>query len=326
MDLGARYGAAVAAGSIHLQSSQVHFGWSRDHPPLTVVASGSELVVETQDASGGQLGPGATAASVAALDFQRINPIGGPVFVEGAHPGDTLQVDILTVEPGPYGWTAIIPGFGLLADQFPDPWVHGWELGARGTAAFVDGVTVPIQPFCGVLGVAPAEPGLHSVIPPRRVGGNMDTRQLGPGATLYLPVEVEGALFGVGDTHAAQGDGEVCGTAIEAAMTVALRLTVRPDLHVEAPEFDVTRPLERPGAATAGYHATTGVAPDLMAAARQSVERMIVFLGRRFGLSPESAYALCSVAVDLRLSEVVDAPNWVVSAFLPLDLFASGSP
>jgi acetamidase/formamidase len=154
----------------------------------------------------------------------------------------------------------------------------------------------------------------------------MDTRQLGPGATLYLPVEVEGALFGVGDTHAAQGDGEVCGTAIEAAMTVALRLTVRPDLHVEAPEFDVTRPLERPGAATAGYHATTGVAPDLMAAARQSVERMIVFLGRRFGLSPESAYALCSVAVDLRLSEVVDAPNWVVSAFLPLDLFASGSP
>jgi acetamidase/formamidase len=263
---------------------------------------------------------------VAALDFQPINPVGGPVFVEGAHPGDTLQVDILTVEPGPYGWTAIIPGFGLLADQFPDPWVHVWELGASGTAAFMDGVTVPIQPFCGVLGVAPAEPGLHSVIPPRRVGGNLDTRQLGPGATLYLPVEVEGALFGVGDTHAAQGDGEVCGTAIEAAMTVALRLTVRPDLHVDTPEFDVTRPLERSGAATAGYHATTGIAPDLMAAARQSVERMIVFLGRRFGLSPESAYALCSVAVDLRLSEVVDFPNWVVSALLPMDLFGTGSP
>jgi acetamidase/formamidase len=149
----------------------------------------------------------------------------------------------------------------------------------------------------------------------------MDTRQLGPGATLYLPVEVEGALFGVGDTHAAQGDGEVCGTAIEGAMTVALRLTARHDLAIDTPEFDVTRPLERPSAAAAGYHATTGVGPDLMEATRQSIERMIAYLQSRHGLSAEEAYALCSVAVDLRLSEVVDIPNWVVSAFLPNDVF-----
>jgi acetamidase/formamidase len=149
----------------------------------------------------------------------------------------------------------------------------------------------------------------------------MDTRQLGPGATLYLPVEVEGALFGVGDTHAAQGDGEVCGTAIEAPMTVALRLTVRRDLEIDAPEFDVARPLERPAAAAAGYHATTGIGPDLMGAARQSVERMVAYLECQHDLSREQAYALCSVAVDLRISEVVDAPNWVVSAFVPQDLF-----
>ena len=159
--------------------------------------------------------------------------------------------------------------------------------------------------------------------PAPRVGGNLDTRQLGPGTTLYLPVEVDGALFGVGDTHAAQGDGEVCGTAIEGAMTVTLRLSVRRDLEVDTPEFDVTTPLERPTAAAAGYHATTGIGPDLMQATRQSLTRMIAYLERSYDLGPEAAYALCSVAVDLRISEVVDPPNWVVSAFFPKDLFAS---
>jgi len=285
------------------------------------VVSGAEVTVETMDASGGQLGPGSDHSSVRTLDFDLVNPVCGPVFVEGARPGDVLQVDILAVQPGSYGWTALIPGFGLLADRFEGPWLHVWEI-EGGKAIFTDRVRVPVQPFCGVIGVAPAAPGLHSVIPPRRVGGNMDTRQLGPGATLYLPVEVEGALFGVGDTHAAQGDGEVCGTAIEGTMDVALRLSVRRDFHIEAPEFDVTRPLERPEAAAAGYHATTGVGPDLMGCVRDSIERMIAHLERQYGLSPEQAYALCSVAVDLRLSEVVDAPNWVVSAFLPKDLFA----
>ena len=311
----------MATASLHLMRTQSHLGWNRDFEPVLSVRSGSEVTVETQDASGGQLGPGSTSPSVAELDFERVNPVCGPIFVEAAHPGDVLQVDILAVEPESYGWTAIVPGFGLLADQFPDPWVHIWDLQEKG-ASFADGITVPLQPFCGVLGVAPGELGTHSVLPPRRVGGNMDTRQLGPGTTLYLPVEVEGALFGVGDTHAAQGDGEVCGTAIEGPMTVSLRLSVRRDLQIETPEFDVTRPLERASAAEAGYHATTGVAADLMAATRQSVERMIVYLGNHHGLDPERAYALCSVAVDLRISEVVDAPNWVVSAFLPKDLFA----
>ncbi len=309
--------------TLHMTGTQVHYGWNRDHPAAVSVASGTEVTVETKDASGGQLGPGSDHGSVAGLDFDLINPVSGPVFVEGAHAGDVLRVDILAVEPGAFGWTALIPGFGLLADRFPDPWQHAWEL-ENGEAIFTDQFRVPLQPFCGVLGGAPSEPGLHSVIPPRRVGGNMDTRQLGPGTTLYLPVEVEGALFGVGDTHAAQGDGEVCGTAIEGSMTVSLRLSVLHDLHIDSPEFDVTRPLERPSAATAGYHATTGVGPDLMGAVRDSIEHMITYLEREHRLTHEQAYALCSVAVDLRISEVVDAPNWVVSAFLPKDLFTGG--
>jgi acetamidase/formamidase len=313
----------MTASSLHVRREQVHYGWSRDFAPLFAVADGAEVGFETKDASGGQLRPGSTHESVRELDFARVNPVCGPIYIEGALPGDTLQVDILAVEPGAYGWTGIIPGFGLLADRFGEPWLHVWEFDGD-FAAFTDQIRVPLQPFCGVLGVAPAEAGVHSVVPPRRVGGNLDTRQLGPGTTLYLPVEVEGALFGVGDTHAAQGDGEVCGTAIEGAMDVTLRFSVRRDLAVDTPEFDVRRPLERPSAAAAGYHATTGVGPDLMAATRQSVEHMIAYLERQHGLSPEQAYALCSVAVDLRLSEVVDAPNWVVSAFLPNDLFLGG--
>jgi acetamidase/formamidase len=313
----------MAIRSLHLARNQIHLGWSREHEPAMTVPSGAELTVDTQDASGGQLGPGSTHASVAELDFARVNPVCGPVYVEGAAPGDTLQVDILALETTPHGWTAIIPGFGLLAARFRDPWLHVWSLdGTR--AIFDDRISVPMQPFCGILGVAPAEPGVHSVIPPRRVGGNLDTRQLGAGATLFLPVEVDGALFGAGDTHAAQGDGEVCGTAIETPMTVSLRLTVRRDFAVDTPEFDVAQPLERSGAAASGYHATTGIAPDLMAATRQAVERMIAHIARVHRVSEEQAYALCSVAVDLRISEVVDVPNYVVSAFLPNDIF-SGS-
>ena len=316
-------GAAMAQ-SLHLLRDEVHFGWSRDEPPRYTVASGTELTVDTLDASAGQLKSDSSAASVAALDFERVNPVSGPVYVEGARPGDVLQVDILAVEPGGYGWTAIIPGFGLLADSYSEPWFHAWDLdGAGGWTALTERVRVPIRPFCGVLGVAPAEPGRHSVIPPRRVGGNLDTRQLGAGATLFLPVEVEGALFGVGDTHAAQGDGEVCGTAVEGPMTVTVRLSVRRDLDVDAPEYDVTAPLERASAAKAGYHATTGVGPDLMEATRHAIGRMIAYLERSYQLDPREAYALCSVAVDLRISEVVNAPNCVVSAFLARDLFGT---
>jgi acetamidase/formamidase len=212
----------------------------------------------------------------------------------------------------------LIPGFGLLADQFPDPWVHTWPISGDGPMEYLPGIEVPYAPFCGVIGVAPAEPGVHSVVPPRRVGGNLDVHHLGPGATLYLPIEVEGALLGLGDTHAAQGDGEVCGTAVEAPMAVTLRVTLRQDLRIDGPEYEVTRPQAR---TAGGFYATTGVGPDLFAAARDAVARMIEHLTRTRGLDAQHAYALCSVAADLQISEIVDAPNWVVSAVLPNRIF-----
>jgi acetamidase/formamidase len=151
----------------------------------------------------------------------------------------------------------------------------------------------------------------------------MDTKHLRAGTTLYLPVGVEGALFSVGDTHSSQGDGEVCGTAIETAMEVSLRLSVRRDFRVEAPQYRVP-PGALPRAEGTGYHVSTGVAPDLMEATKQAVRATMQRLGEDHGLSREEAYALCSVAVDLRIHEVVDAPNWVVGAFLPDDIFTGG--
>ena len=188
---------------------------------------------------GGHFERGATVADIATLDFGRVNPVTGPVYVEGAEPGDALKITIRNFIPSGLGWTANIPGFGLLADQFPDPALHLWTYdtphgAGRSTAR---SGRVPLKPFAGTIGLAPAEPGQHSVVPPRRVGGNLDIRDLAAGTTLYLPVEVEGALFSIGDTHAAQGDGEVCGTAIESQMDVELTLDLVKGANLKSPRF-----------------------------------------------------------------------------------------
>jgi acetamidase/formamidase len=229
----------VQAGTLHdlgrMRSTTP--GTTRSSPALEI-ESGETILLHVRDASDEQIGPTSTADAVAALDFGKVNPVSGPIFVKGAEPGDTLAVELLEFEPPDWGWTAIIPGFGLLAEEFPEPWLRISDV-AGDTVYFSDRITLPFRPFPGTLGVAPAEPGSHSIVPPSRWGGNMDTKHLNPGATLYLPVGVEGALFSLGDTHAAQGDGEVCGTAIETAMDVVLRLSVRKDVRVDAPQYDV---------------------------------------------------------------------------------------
>ena len=305
---------ATPAHTLHAHQS--HSGWDRDLAPEVTVAPGTTVRLEARDASGGQLEPDSDAEALGALDFDRINPTTGPVYVEGARPGDALAVRIEELEPSAWGWTASIPGFGLLADDFPEPALHHWDLAHGSVAEFGDVARIPIRPFPGTLGLAPAAPGTHSVIPPRNVGGNMDTRDLTAGTTVWLPVEVEGALFSLGDTHAAQGDGEVCGTAIESAMAVTVTLDVVRDAAPPAPVFETTR-AQRDGEDRDGVLATMGVGPDLLDGARNAVRSMIELLGERRGLEPVQAYLLCSVAADLRISEVVDAPNWVVTCAIP---------
>jgi acetamidase/formamidase len=315
----------MKTGSLHeLRGDAFEYAWDNSVDPALELDPGEAVLLHVRDASDEQIGEHSGVEDVLKLDFTHVNPVSGPIFVKGARPGDVLEVELLEFRPQGWGWTAIIPGFGLLADDYPEPWLRISPVDAEtGGVRFSDRVTLPYRPFPGTLGVAPAEPGAHSIVPPSRFGGNMDTKHLNPGSTLYLPVGVEGALFSLGDTHAAQGDGEVCGTAIETAMDVVLRLSVRRDFSVDAPQYHLPA-----GIATAheqtSYHVCTGVGPDLMEATKEAVRATIAHLGHRHGLDREEAYALASVACDLRIHEVVDAPNWVVGCFLPESIFTGG--
>ena len=299
-----------------------HFGWDNALAPVQTIAPGECLEVACLDAAGGHYGPTSTAADIARMDPARVNPVTGPLRVEGARPGDALRVTFLSFSPSGFGWTANIPGFGLLAEDFPLPLLHLWhyDRAAREPAAFGAHARVPLKPFVGTIGVAPAEAGTHSVIPPRSVGGNMDIRDLAEGASLLLPVAVEGALLSLGDTHAAQGDGEVCGTAIESAMRVAIQVELVRGAAPKAPRFTLTAAPTR-HLDGAGYEVTTGIGPDLMTAARDSVRSMVELIAKTQRIAPEDAYLLCSVCGDLRISELVDAPNWVVAFYFPRCVF-----
>ena len=299
-----------------------HLGWDNSFEPVLKIEPGRSVEFEILDASGEQLSADSSVEDVAALDFGRVNPVTGPVYIDGAEPGDALKVTLLEFAPSGWGWTASIPGFGLLADQFTDPVLHIWRYDASSLdpALFGPGGRVPLKPFTGTIGVAPAEPGTHSIVPPRRVGGNMDVRDISRGTELYLPVEVEGALFSVGDTHAAQGDGEICGTAIESPMQVAMRFELVKGANLAFPRYDTAGPVSRHFDGS-GYHVTTGIGPDLMQGARDAVSAMIDLLGQLHGLSAVDAYLLCSVCADLRISEIVDQPNWVVSFYFPRIVF-----
>jgi acetamidase/formamidase len=305
-----------------LHAHQHHFGWNQDFAPVLRVAPGDQVSFDVLDAAGGQLHARSSLADLQALAFDRVNPVCGPVFVDGARPGDVLRVTVLSFGPSGWGWTANIPGFGLLAEEFKEPALRLWSYDpvSLAPAAFGAWARVPLKPFAGTIGVAPAAPGLHSVVPPRRVGGNMDIRDLCAGTVLYLPVEVPGALFSVGDTHAAQGDGEVCGTAIESPMRIALQFDLIAQTPLAFPRFTTAGPVTR-HLDGAGYEVTTGIGPDLMGAARDALRGMIDLLTRQHGMPAVDAYLLCSVCGDLRISEIVDLPNWTVSFYFPRGVF-----
>ncbi len=305
-----------------IHGRQHHFGWDNSLEPVAHVAPGSTIEFECLDSSAGQLTANSTVEDVRTLDFGKINPVNGPIFVEGAEPGDALKITIDAFKPSGFGWTANIPGFGLLADDFKEPALTLWKYDADSVepALFGKAGRVPLKPFAGTIGNAPAENGLHSIVPPRRVGGNLDIRDLSAGTVLYLPVEVAGALFSVGDTHAAQGDGEVCGTAIESPMNTVLTIDLVKDAKLKMPRFTTAGPVSRHLDAK-GYEVTTGIGPDLMSGAKEAVAQMVDLLAGRYQMDPVDAYMLVSTCGDLRISEIVDMPNWVVSFYFPRCVF-----
>jgi acetamidase/formamidase len=304
----------------HLAAERLHFAWDNSLEPVLEIEPGDSVTFETWDSSGHHYTQSSTGADVARRrrDPARGHALTGPLAIHGATPGQTLVVEVLEVAPNTWGYTSFAPGRGLLPDDFSEPYLRVWDLSDGATARGLPGARVPLAPFCGVMGVALAEAGSHATGPPRRVGGNMDVRQLVAGSTLYLPIEVPGALFSVGDAHAAQGDGEVCITAIEMDSTTRLRFGLS-DTPVREPQLRLDRPPTTIGGI---YHGCTAHAPDLLEAARNATRYLIEWLGREAHLSPEDAYVLSSVAAELRISQVVDAPNWTVTAFFPLTILA----
>lgn len=362
------------------QPSKGHNRWHPDIAPAIRIASGSTVEMETLDGLDGQITPRTTAADLAGVEMGRIHPLTGPVYVDGAEPGDLLAVKIEDILPASRGFTMIMPGFGFLRDVFTTPFLIHWEM-ANGYAvsAQLPGVRIAGAPFMGVMGVAPSHDLLQRIvtreaellgrggmvmppdtagavptteaiasqairtIAPHETGGNFDIKQLTAGATLYLPVQVPGALFSVGDAHFAQGDGESCGTAVETSATFVARFELLKGEATRRRQRDPSYQLGghahhgAPGVHGAhgispskGYYATTGMslrgdgraeAEDITLAARNALLNMIDYIADAYSFSREQAYCLASVAVDLRISQVVDVPNMTVSAVLPLDVF-----
>jgi len=348
-----------------------HNRWHPDIPPVIEVEPGEEVVLETRDGSDGQVIPGMSAAELAHLPKKVTHPLTGPIFVKGAQPGDLLEIEYLDIIPQPYGYTRIRPGAGFLRDFFSDYYLVHWEIDEQSaTSPQLPGVRIPNGSFMGTAGLAPsrdqlaawtqreadlcqrggvaappdpedavpveepiASEGLRT-LPPRENGGNMDAKQLTKGSRLMIPVNVEGALFSVGDGHYAQGDSECCITAIEMGATAKVRFRIIEGeavrKKIQWPRFvhpDYFAPPE--WAAPRNFIATMGMplredgtqeCEDVTLAARNALLNMIALLQER-GWSLEQAYVICSVAVDLRISNLVDLPNVTVCAFLPEDIF-----
>jgi acetamidase/formamidase len=305
-----------------LDRSKVHHTWDKNNPPAIEIEPGDTVHCETDEVTSGQVTPGCSAEVFRALDFGRLYPLAGPIYVKGAEPGDVLEVEILSFKTLGWGWTGLIPGLGLL-EEFTEPYIRHFDLSNGHTAELRSDIHIPLQPICGVMGVATDDEGPIAVLPPTKGGGNIDTRHLNAGAKLYLPVWVPGALFSAGDCHAAQGDGEVCVTGIESPMQFSLRFNLIKGRALSQWGYQFITPPGslQPRYDAGGYFVNTALGPDLMTDAKNAVRGLIDWLVATKGLSREDAYVLCSLASDLKISQIVDAPNWGVSAYLALSVF-----
>jgi len=291
-----------------LTAEPTHSRWNADLAPRLTIASGDTVHFECQDSSGAQVHPAMTVEEFQSIDRGRIHALTGPIAVHGATPGDVLQIDVLEVAHKGWGWSSVIPGLGFLKERFAEPFLFHWTLEADVTHSLAP-ATLPLRPFCGIMGVAPAEHGEFRTRPPGIFGGNMDVRELATGATLYLPVQQPGALFSCGDAHAAQGDGEVCINGIECPADVTLRFHLHKHQPLTGPLIE-SAPSDEQGPSWLVVESST----DAITAAKNATDRMIDLLIAKWDFAPAHAYLLCSVAMKLQLSQVVNEPMVTVSA------------
>jgi acetamidase/formamidase len=315
------------AHSFHVDSSHHQFKWNNKTKPILTVESGAEISFDLLDGGNNQITDQSTIEDVENFDSEFADPIFGPIYVNGSKPGDVLKVEFLDLQCASYGWTAILKGFGVIAEDFPDAYLKIWDLSPgqieKGYTILKKGVHIPIRPFLGVVGVAPAQEGEFSTIPPMDTGGNIDCKYITRGSTLYLPVQVDGALFSCGDGHAAQGDGEVCGSAIETPMKATVRLTVEKDkTWLKSPHYQ-TNPesLAQAKVLEKGEYACLGIDKDIFQASKKACRQMLQWLSHVKGLTAEEAYVLISVVGELKIVEAVDMPNFAVAMSVPLSVF-----
>ncbi|HVU45994.1 MAG TPA: acetamidase/formamidase family protein [Terracidiphilus sp.] len=296
-----------------LKAEPTHSVWDRALEPRLRIEPGDEVQIECVDASGGQVKPGMTTAEYLKIDRTRIHTLTGPIWIEGAEPGDVLEVDVLATRHSGWGWSSIVEGLGFLKDRFHEPYLFHWQLDGESTSSLAPAI-VPVRPFLGVMGVARAEDGSFRTRPPGPFGGNLDVRELCAGSRLFLPIFNRGALFSCGDGHAAQGDGEVCINGIECPLDITLRFHLHKNQPLAGPLVDSSDSVAPDSVSDSWVVVETG--PDLAEAARAATGRMIDLLVSRCGMSDVHAYILCSVALRLRLSQVVNEPVHTVSAAL----------
>jgi acetamidase/formamidase len=295
----------------YLPAEPTHSVWDRSLPPRLHIEPGDEVQIPCIDASGSQVYPGMTTEAYLTIDRTRIHALTGPIWMHGAEPGDVLEIEVLATRHSGWGWSSIVEGLGFLKDRFRTPYLFHWQLDGESTSSLFPAV-VPLRPFLGVMGVARTEDGSFRTRPPGPFGGNLDVRELCAGSRLYLPVFNPGALFSCGDGHAAQGDGEVCINGIECPLDVTLRFHLHKHQSLTGPviEASVTAALD----STADSWIVVEAGTDLAEAARAATSRMVDLLVTRWGFTDVHAYILCSVAMRLRLSQVVNEPVHTVSA------------
>jgi acetamidase/formamidase len=304
----------------HIDRTRTCNRWNRHYPPVATVSPGDTVSMEMKDASDGQVRADMTLAEFSAIDKTRIHALTGPIYVDGAEPGDALEIEIAGFKHEGWAWTSIMPGLGALGDEFADPYLHIWKLDEARTRS-IPGVTLDLHPFCGIVGVQRAEAGEFRTRAPGKFGGNMDVRHLGAGSRLWLPVFVPGAGFCAGDAHAAQGDGEVSINGMEAPMTATFRIHLHKRHTLDGPYAVALPALVPPRYLTKPFHVFIESHEDPREAARAAVRKAMAFVQVRLGIGRELALVLCSVVLDLKVSQMVNAPITTISAYLPEAIF-----
>jgi acetamidase/formamidase len=293
-----------------LDAASTHARWNRALPAQIEIDPGDIVHFQCLEAAGGQVRPGMSLDELSGIDRTRIHSLTGPVFIRGAQPGDVLEIEVLNLTHHGWGYSTLVEGLGFLKDRFHQPYLFHWDLLPHETRSLAPAV-VPLRPFCGVMGVAPALDGEFRTRPPGPFGGNMDVREVSAGARLYLPVFNPGALFSCGDGHAAQGDGEVCINGIECPLNATLRFHLHRGRAISGPLIESAEP---PRSTASDSWIVVESDADPLRAARNATSRMVDLLVRLWGFSDIHAYFLCSVAMNLRLSQVVNEPMITVSA------------